>query len=163
MTSDVMKAVLTRFNRKLLLEQRKVVLILDNATCHRKSIIDSFSQIKIIFLLKNTTSRLQRLDAGITQNLKVKYRKTLVKYVLARTNEYSSAMQLIKDKHTDGHSMGSRSMERSKGTTIKNCFEKCGIIENDDLMEIGEKDLEFEVLCSATKYINFKPLSFTDR
>ena len=32
------------------------------------------------------------------------------------------------------------------GTTIKNCFEKCQIIENDDLMEIGEKDLEFEVL-----------------
>ena len=53
-------------------------------------------------------------------------------------------------------------MERSKGMTIKNCFEKCGIIKNDDLMEIGEKDLEFEVLCSATKYINFKPLSFTE-
>ena len=45
MTSDVMQTVLTRFNRKLLLEQRKVVLILDNATCHPKSIIDSFSQI----------------------------------------------------------------------------------------------------------------------
>ena len=40
MTSDVMQAVLTRFNRKLLLEQRKVVLILYNATCHPTSIID---------------------------------------------------------------------------------------------------------------------------
>ena len=68
MTSDVMQAVLTRFNRKLLLEQRKVVLILDNATCHPKSIIDSFSQIKIVFLPKNTTSRLQPLVAGIIQN-----------------------------------------------------------------------------------------------
>ena len=55
------------------------------------------------------------------------------------------------------------------GTTIKNCFEKCGIIKNDDLMEIGERDLEFEVLVqelcpdsSATKYINLKPLSFTE-
>ena len=55
------------------------------------------------------------------------------------------------------------------GMTIKNCFEKCRIIKNDDLMEIGEKDLEFEVLVqescpniSATKYINFKPLSFTE-
>ena len=42
MTSDVMQAVLTRFNRKLLLEERKVVLILDHATCHPTSIIDSF-------------------------------------------------------------------------------------------------------------------------
>ena len=32
------------------------------------------------------------------------------------------------------------------GTTIKNCFEKCGIIKNDDLMEIEEEDLEFEAL-----------------
>ena len=40
MTSDVMQAVLTRFNRKLLLEQRKVVLILYKATCHPTSIID---------------------------------------------------------------------------------------------------------------------------
>ena len=42
---------------KLLLEQRKVVLILDNATYYPKSIIDSFSQVKIIFLPKNTTER----------------------------------------------------------------------------------------------------------
>ena len=26
----------------------------------------------------------------------------------------------------------------------KNCFEKCGIIKNDDLMEIEEEDLEFQ-------------------
>ena len=82
--SDIMQAVLTRFNRKP--EQRKVVLILDNATCHPKSIIDSFLQIKIIFLPKNTTSTLQPLDAGIIQNFKLRYRKILVKYALARIN-----------------------------------------------------------------------------
>ena len=86
MTSDVMQAVLTRFNRKLLLEQRKVVLILDNATCHPKSTIDSFFFFLFIFLPKNTTSTLQPLDAGIIQNFKLKYRKILVKYALARIN-----------------------------------------------------------------------------
>ena len=30
--------------------------------------------------------------------------------------------------------------------TIKNCFGKCGIIKNDDLMEIEGEDLEFEAL-----------------
>ena len=82
MTSDVK----TCFNRKLLLEQRKVALILHNATCHPKSIIDSFSQIKIIFLPKNTTSRLQPPDAGIFKNFEVKYGERLVKYVLANAN-----------------------------------------------------------------------------
>ena len=88
MTTDVIQAVLTRFNRKLLLEQIKVVLILDNITCHLKSIINSFSHIKIIFLPKNTTSRLQPPDVGIIQNFKVKYKKRLTKHVLARINEY---------------------------------------------------------------------------
>ena len=86
MTSDVMQAVLTRSNRQLLLEQRKVVLVLDNAMCHPKSVIDSFSQIKIIFLPKNTTSRLQPPDAGIFKNFEVKYGERLVKYVLANAN-----------------------------------------------------------------------------
>ena len=97
MTSDVMLAVLKWFNRKLLLEQRKVILFLDNAICHPKSMVDSFSQIKIIFLPKNTISRLQLLDAGIIQNFKVKYMKRLVKYVPARISENSSATRIIKD------------------------------------------------------------------
>ena len=66
--SDVILAVLQRFSRELLFEQRKVILFLDNATGHSESMVDSFSQIKIIFLLKNTTLWLQPLDAGIIQN-----------------------------------------------------------------------------------------------
>ena len=57
MTSDVMLAVLKRFNRWLLSEQRKVILFLDNATCHPESMVDSFSQIKIIFLHLRTQLR----------------------------------------------------------------------------------------------------------
>ena len=68
MTSGVMNSVLTHCNRKLLFEQRKVVLILDNDTCHPKLIIDSVLQIKIIFLPKNTTLRLRILHARIIQN-----------------------------------------------------------------------------------------------
>ena len=70
MTSDVMQAVLTRFNRKLLLEQRKVVLILDNATCHPKSIIDSFSQIRIIFYLRTQLRDSNHLMLGLFKTLR---------------------------------------------------------------------------------------------
>ena len=45
---------------------------------------------------------------------------------------------------------------------IKNCFEKCGITKNDDLMEIQEEDLEFKALVqelcpnvSAPEFVNF--------
>ena len=70
MTSDVMQAVLTRFKRKLLLEQRKVVLILNNATCHPKSIIDSFSQIKVIFQPKNKLRDSNQLMPGLFKTLR---------------------------------------------------------------------------------------------
>ena len=65
-----MEAVLARFNRKLVLDNRKVILFLDNATCHPESVIGQFSQIKIIFLPKNTTLRLQPLDTSATQIVK---------------------------------------------------------------------------------------------
>ena len=122
-------------------------MILDNATCHPKLIIDSFSQINIIFLPKNTTSRLQPLDAGIIQNFKVKYRKRLGKYVLARINEYSSATQIIKDVNIlMAIRWAQEAWKEVTGMTIKNCFEKCGIIKNDNLMEIKEEDLKFKAL-----------------
>ena len=49
------------------------------------------------------------------------------------------------------------------GTTIKNCFGKCGVVKsNDDLMEVEKDDLEFEVLVrelssnmSAVEYVYF--------
>ena len=81
----------------MLFEKRKVILFLDNATCHLESMVDQFSQIKIIFLSKNTSSRPQLLDAGIIQNLKFKSTKKLVKYVLGRINENFSATQIVKD------------------------------------------------------------------
>ena len=96
MTSEVMEAALARFDRKLVFEDRKVILFLDNATCHSESMIGQFLQIKIIFLPKNTTSRLQPLETDIIQNFKVKYRRSLVKYVLARIQEDASATQIVK-------------------------------------------------------------------
>ena len=83
MTSDVIIAVLKQFKRKLLFEQRKINLFLDNATYHPESMVDSFLQIKIVFLPKNTTSRIQPVDSGIIQNFKIKHRKRLVECVFA--------------------------------------------------------------------------------
>ena len=123
--------------------------------------IDSFSQIKIIFLSKNITSRLQPLDVGIIQNFKVKYRKRLVKYVLARINEYLSTTQISKDVNIlIVIRWAQEAPKEVTGTTIKNCFEKWEIIKNDGLMEIEEENLGFEALAqelypnvSLTEYI----------
>ena len=95
----------------------------------------------------------------------MKYRKRFVEYALARINEYSSATQIIKDVNIlMAIRWAQEAWKEVTGTTIKNCFEKCGIIKNDDLMEIEEEDLEFEALVqelcpdvSATEYVNVDP------
>ena len=83
MTSEIFETVLSKLNRKLVFKNRKIILFLNNAICHPESMDDKFSNIRIVFLPKSTTSRLQPLDAGITRNFKVKYRKSLVKCAFA--------------------------------------------------------------------------------
>ena len=103
MTSAVFETVLSKLNKKLVFRNRKVILFFDNATCHPESMDDKFSNIKIVFLPKNTTSRLQPLDAGIIRNFKVEYRKSLVKYVLLRINDNfrEGDDELMEDVHVD--------------------------------------------------------------
>ena len=60
------------------LENQNVLLFLDNAPVHPKNLVGKYSNIKIVFFPKNTTLRLQSLDAGIIKNFQVKYQKKLI-------------------------------------------------------------------------------------
>ena len=48
-------------------KNKKVILILNNVTAHPETLVKKYSKIKVVFLPKITTSRLQPLDAGIIQ------------------------------------------------------------------------------------------------
>ena len=78
MDSDIMGSILLRLDREMCLEKCKVFLFWDNATCHPESLQSSLTNIKLVFLPKNTISRLQPRDASIIPNVKHKYRKLLV-------------------------------------------------------------------------------------
>ena len=118
--------------------------------------VDSFSQIKIVFLPKKTALRLQPFDAGNIQNFKVKHRKRLAKYVLARIDENSSATQIIKDVNIlMAIQWAQEAWKEVTGTTIKNCFEKYGVVKsNDDLTEV-EKVRELSLNMSSAEYVYF--------
>jgi len=91
--------------------------------------------IKLKFLPPNITSLIQPLNLGVIQNLKVKYRATLVTYILEKIEDnllepkstainiskkinILQAIQLISDSWCDVSSQ-----------TIKNCFRKCDFLE----------------------------------
>ena len=88
----------------------------------------------------------------------------MVKYVLARIQEDASATQIVKDMNV---LVAIRWLQEAwkevTNLTIKNCFEKCGIKGDTELMEVEEdNDLEFEALVkeftpdiSAAEYANF--------
>ena len=104
------------------------------------------------------------MDAGIIQNFEVKYRNRLVKYVLARIQEDASATQIVKSAYV---LVAIRWLQEAwkevTNLTIKNCFEKCGMKGDNELMEVKEDDdLEFEALVnefttdiSAAEYASF--------
>ena len=78
MQTDIIEKVLEKLNYIMKLENRDVLLFLDNAPVHPGNLVRKYSNIKIVFLPKNTTSPLQPLDAGIIKNFKVKYREKVI-------------------------------------------------------------------------------------
>ncbi len=68
-----METVLTKLNSRLIHSQCSILSLMDNAGCHPSTLESKLSNIKIVFLPANTTSKLQPLDLGIIQNFKVHY------------------------------------------------------------------------------------------
>ena len=90
---------------------------------HPENLVGKYSNIKIVFLRKNTTSRLQPLYAGIFRNFKVKYRKTLLRHVIARISNDRSASDIAKENEIlQAITWVAAAWNEVLETTIKNCF-----------------------------------------
>ena len=74
MRTEIMTDILTKLNTRMKREGRNILMFLDNAPCHPPTLKGMFSNIRVEFLPKNTTSRTQPLDAGIIKTWKVYYR-----------------------------------------------------------------------------------------
>ena len=81
MTSAVFQDWLKKFNRRMRLAGRRVILLLDNATSHLSEGL-RLSNVVVRFLPPNTTAHIQPMDAGIIRNFKGYYRSLLVRYFL---------------------------------------------------------------------------------
>jgi hypothetical protein len=88
MNQTIFTMIMTRLQRKAACQNRKFLIILDNATCHKLDYNAlNFTNLEIIFLPPNSTSKSQPLDKGIIQNVKVFYRRKLVQYYLRSIGE----------------------------------------------------------------------------
>ena len=105
-----------------------------------------YSNIKIVFLPKNTTSRLQPLDAGIIQSFKTKHRKKLMRYVIARINDDLTASEIAKGIDILQAITWVADSWKVSVETIKNWFAKCGITDQIGQDEDDLVDEEFNSL-----------------
>ena len=147
MNSEIMSDVLKRLDRKMKMQSRNVVLFIDNTTSHRESIEKNFSNIKLVFLPKNTTSRLQPLDAGIIRAFKLKYRKFLIRYVILRVDDNKRTSDIINEiDNLKVISWVKSAWREVTSDTIKHCFEKFGFPTDDYVATAQDSEEEFEML-----------------
>ena len=84
-------SVLGRINGRLVCSGRKILLFMDNTGCHPADLIEKYSNIKVVILPPNTTSKLQPLDLGIIKTFKTHYRKLFLRCVLTKLSQCLTA------------------------------------------------------------------------
>ena len=77
----------------MLREEAKEKPLMDNPPWHPESLSDPFSNVKVVFLPKNTMSRLQ----PFVRNVKVRYRKKLLKFVISKIDNIVKATDIIQE------------------------------------------------------------------
>ena len=95
MDSELMEDILRTLDIKCTADNQKVLFFIDNAPSQPESFIDCFSNVKIFFLRRNTTSKRQPLDTRIIKNFHVFYHKKLLQYALARIKLGSTGSDVI--------------------------------------------------------------------
>ncbi|ELU11777.1 hypothetical protein CAPTEDRAFT_60213, partial [Capitella teleta] len=80
MTGIVFADWMTDLNTRMMMANRRVLLLLDNASSHTPGV--TFSHVTLRFLPPNTTSHIQPMDAGIIRNFKLFYRQQHVRHLV---------------------------------------------------------------------------------
>ena len=112
-------------NIKMKSENRSISLFVDNCSAHPHV----RSNVKLVFLPPNTTSRRQPCDAGIIQTVKMPFQKQLLRSILARMDEARCASDLVKGVNIlNAIPFLRRAWDAVQPSTLTRCFEKCGFV-----------------------------------
>lgn len=141
MTSEIFTKFLKNWNKKMIKKKRKIALIIDNCPSHP---FVCLSNIKLIFLPPNTTSRLQPMDMGVIHSLKSLYRLKIARKLLALLE--CKPNPTVKDINLyEGLMMLKSAWDEVSKKTIRNCFIKSGLKFNEnESNETEEHEVEFD-------------------
>ena len=129
MTSQIFEEWLKKLDRKMLMQGRSIAMIVDNCPAHPS--IQGLRAVELIFLPPNTTSVLQLCDQGIIQALKTRYRKRVLKRLIASIETHDDNKAHLKLTVLDAITMAATAWDEVTPTTIANCFRHAGFVLND--------------------------------
>lgn len=96
MRSDIFEEWLRNLNGYFRIQDKKILLLIDNAAAHfdpnseestsqgQSNLRPHLSHIEIAFLPPNTTAHLQPMDAGIIKSFKSKYKALYCRHILTQ-------------------------------------------------------------------------------
>ena len=131
MNSSVFEVWIQSVDRKMKREGRKILMFIDNAPSHPKMKLDN---VKLVFLPPNTTSKIQPMDQGIIQAMKLKFHKRQSRKILAEMEKHKDmcGSELLKQITVlDAIYWVKNSWDEVESSTIVKCFAKCGFKFSD--------------------------------
>lgn len=121
---------LTTFNTAMQSQNRRVVLLCDNASCHKVEGL-TLSHVEVVFLPPNLTAWLQPMDAGIIRAFKGKYRSLFAQHALDR--DAAGISEPYKIDQLEAMRLADSAWDDVSPETIQNCWRHTGICPEGDL------------------------------
>ncbi|XP_029643516.1 tigger transposable element-derived protein 6-like [Octopus sinensis] len=119
MNSNTLRSWMIAIDKKMRLQRRKLLLIMDNALRH--DIPDKHTNVEIHFLPPTTMCHLQPLDAGIIHNFKSNYKRHQLDQVITQLDE-SGTYNI-----TDAIRYVKKSWDSVTLSAISNCWHYTGL------------------------------------
>ncbi len=157
MTGDIFRQWLHQVNNRMIYQQRKILMFVDNCSAHPDV---QLSRVKLVFLPPKTTSHLHPCDGGIIQAVQLNYRRRFLRHLLLRMNDTASASDLAKEVTVlDAIMWLKLAWNGVSDITTQKCFALCGFnvsIPNPEPEETDTTDeSDFQTVLNGVKWTDY--------
>ena len=159
MVNGILQDFIKSLNRRMVRENRKILLLMDNAPSH--IIPENMKNVRCEFLPPTTTSHLQPMDAGIINAFKAHYRRYLVRFHI----DAIDAGRAPKVEVSDAIRWKKLSWDEVTSSTIVNCWHHTGILPvQPELIDCSEGETSSSASAAETTSVvtQSKPALYRD-
>jgi len=132
MTGLLFREWLQKFNTHVRTQKRRVLLIVDNAPSHTLGDLQ-LTNIEVLFLPPNATSKIQPMDAGVIAAFKRRYRNIQLQHAIDR--DEAGERDIYKVDQLQGMRWVKIAWSEVTPETIKNCWNHTNILSSSNGVE----------------------------